>query len=262
MQGAALVAEQRTSIAPPNAVPVATAPATTLAPTTPPPQPVSQPVTQPGTGRVSAPAGGCQCCAVLPQLAPASRPTKATAGGITPSDGRGEISVDAAPLHLVGRHAAIDAVASPGKAATPTAPAATTAQAAPPQAPATLAGVERVQYVRSLAPNREVQRLALDLDGVKVAVTFHAQRIAVDLVSDPQGELPHGWARDVERTLDQAARATLAPPASGEATNWTARDSDARGNRQPPSRPQPDKVDTEASSERWSSAARQLIESR
>ncbi len=74
-----------------------------------------------------------------------------------------------------------------------------------------LAGVDRVRFAREQAPARAVQRLSLDLDGAQVAVRFHGERIAVDVVTDPTGSLGNGWARNVERTLDQAVRTVSEP---------------------------------------------------
>jgi hypothetical protein len=69
-----------------------------------------------------------------------------------------------------------------------------------------LAGVERVRFAREQAPSRAVQRLALDLDGAQVAVRFQHDHVAVDVVDDPAGTLGTAWAKQVERTLDQAVR--------------------------------------------------------
>lgn len=75
-------------------------------------------------------------------------------------------------------------------------------------------GVDRVRFAREQAPSRIVQRLAIDLDGAQVALRFRGDRVAVDVVDDPTGTLGGGWARQVERTLDQAVRTVSDPQRS------------------------------------------------
>ncbi|MEY2444869.1 MAG: hypothetical protein QOE00_1449 [Ilumatobacteraceae bacterium] len=75
-------------------------------------------------------------------------------------------------------------------------------------------GVDLVRFAREQAPSRAVQRLAIDLDGAQVALRFSGGRVAVDVLNDPSGTLGNGWARQVERSLDQAAR-TVAEPQHG-----------------------------------------------
>jgi hypothetical protein len=90
--------------------------------------------------------------------------------------------------------------------------------AARASAPANLGmiGVDRVRFAREQAPSRAVQRLAIDLDGAQVAVRFQGDRVAVDVLNDPTGSLGNGWARQVERSLDQAVRTVSEPRHGGQ----------------------------------------------
>ncbi len=65
---------------------------------------------------------------------------------------------------------------------------------------------EQVRVMRELAPNREVQRLAFELDGARVAVRFDQDGARVNVVADPANRLGTGWADNVQRTLDAGAR--------------------------------------------------------
>ncbi|MCU1365072.1 MAG: hypothetical protein JWN39_711 [Ilumatobacteraceae bacterium] len=67
--------------------------------------------------------------------------------------------------------------------------------------------VDRIRYVRAMAPNREVQRLALDLDGVRISVRVDGGKSTVGIVSDPDNALGGSWVHQVERTIDQTVRA-------------------------------------------------------
>lgn len=79
--------------------------------------------------------------------------------------------------------------------------------------------VDRIRYVQAMAPNREVQRLALDLDGARVAVRFEGGRASLAVVSDPTGSLGKGWVRQVERTIDQTVRANNAAATADAGTD-------------------------------------------
>ncbi len=70
--------------------------------------------------------------------------------------------------------------------------------------------VDRIRYVRAMAPNREVQRLALDLDGVRISVRMDAGRATVGVLADPDDALGSGWVRQVERNIEQTVRAATA----------------------------------------------------
>jgi hypothetical protein len=98
-----------------------------------------------------------------------------------------------------------------------------TAAARPVAAPANLGmiGVDRVRFAREQAPSRAVQRLAIDLDGAQVAVRFHGDHVAVDVLNDPAGSLGNGWARQVERSLDQAVRTVSEPLRGGPPAEQT-----------------------------------------
>jgi hypothetical protein len=72
---------------------------------------------------------------------------------------------------------------------------------------------DKVRYLRDLAPARELQRLAVDLDDARVAVRFSAGATTVDVVSDPSSRLDAGWVSSVEKTLRQLD--TPATPPSG-----------------------------------------------
>jgi len=81
--------------------------------------------------------------------------------------------------------------------------------ASPGAAPTVSASVlrsEHVRVLRELAPNREVQRLAVDLDGARVALRFDSDGARVHVVSDPGNQLGGTWASDVQRTLNSGAR--------------------------------------------------------
>ena len=77
-------------------------------------------------------------------------------------------------------------------------------------------GVDRVRFAREQAPSRAVQRLSIDLDGAQVALRFRGDRVVVDVVNDPAGTLGNGWARQVERSLDQAVRTVSEPQRGGQ----------------------------------------------
>ncbi|MGZ4792411.1 MAG: hypothetical protein ACXWBO_11135 [Ilumatobacteraceae bacterium] len=111
--------------------------------------------------------------------------------------------------------------ATAAKASTTTTTTAATASGASHVPPANLGmiGVDRVRFAREQAPSRALQRLSIDLDGVQVAVRFRGDRVAVDVVNDPAGTLGNGWARQVERSLDQAVRTVNEPQRGGQSTD-------------------------------------------
>lgn len=103
-------------------------------------------------------------------------------------------------------------------------------QVSSPLTPASSTGVynvDRIRYVRAMAPNREVQRLALDLDGARISVRMDGGHATVGVVSDPDDALGGGWVRQVERTLEQTVRAT-ASSAGGSGTGSSTSGSGAR----------------------------------
>jgi hypothetical protein len=79
--------------------------------------------------------------------------------------------------------------------------------------------VDRIRYVRAMAPNREVQRLALDLDGARISVRMDGGRASVGVVSDPDNTLGSTWVRQVERTIDQTVRASASSTGDSGAGN-------------------------------------------
>lgn len=70
---------------------------------------------------------------------------------------------------------------------------------------------DKVRYLRDLAPAREIQRLAVDLDDARVAVRFGAGAATVDVVSDPSSRLDAGWVSSVEKTLRQMDTPAASP---------------------------------------------------
>lgn len=92
---------------------------------------------------------------------------------------------------------------------------------------------DKVRYLRDLAPAREIQRLAIDLDDARVAVRFADGAATVDVMSDPSSRLDSGWVSNVERTLRQLDR-PLDPPSAGDPSQRQ----DDRGRQDPDSRHQ------------------------
>lgn len=94
----------------------------------------------------------------------------------------------------------------------------------PAGAPAGLGmmGTDRVAKVREQVAGRPMQRLSIELDDARVAIRVRGDKVSVDVTSDPKGALGEGWARQVERTIDRAAKAqdpdsrgTTSDPRSG-----------------------------------------------
>jgi hypothetical protein len=68
-------------------------------------------------------------------------------------------------------------------------------------------GTDRVAKVREQVAARPMQRLSIELDDARVAIRVRGDKVSVDVTSDPKGALGDGWARQVERTIDRAAKA-------------------------------------------------------
>lgn len=91
---------------------------------------------------------------------------------------------------------------------------------------------DKVRYLRDMAPAREIQRLAIDLDDARVAVRFAEGAAMVDVMSDPSSRLDSGWVSNVERTLRQLDRPvdpTTAGDPSHSTDNREHQDADSRG---------------------------------
>ncbi|MBI4885060.1 MAG: hypothetical protein HY826_13500 [Actinobacteria bacterium] len=69
-------------------------------------------------------------------------------------------------------------------------------------------GLDRVQIARAQAPAREIHRLAIDLDDARVALSIGRDQMRVNVVSDPSDSLGVDWVRQLERTMNSAARAS------------------------------------------------------
>ena len=65
---------------------------------------------------------------------------------------------------------------------------------------------DQVRVLREMAPNRELQRLAIDLDGARVSVRVDHDVAKVQVLSDPGQRLSGTWADDVQRTLNVTLR--------------------------------------------------------
>ena len=97
------------------------------------------------------------------------------------------------------------------------APAADSSTVARPMAASTSEGVlrsEHVKVLREMAPNREVQRLAVDLDGARISVSFNQDSARVNVLADPSERLGGSWASDVSRSLNAALRQAEQQPGS------------------------------------------------
>jgi hypothetical protein len=68
-------------------------------------------------------------------------------------------------------------------------------------------GTDRVAKVREQVAGRPMQRLSIELDDARVAIRVRGDKVSVDVTNDPKGALGDGWARQVERTIDRAAKA-------------------------------------------------------
>jgi hypothetical protein len=97
------------------------------------------------------------------------------------------------------------------------APTAESSTVARPMAASTSEGVlrsEHVKVLREMAPNREVQRLAVDLDGARISVSFNQDSARVNVLADPSERLGGSWASDVSRSLNAALRQAEQQPGS------------------------------------------------
>jgi hypothetical protein len=131
-----------------------------------------------------------------------------------------------APVETAGRETSrrADAVADPG-----TVPVRTTAPETPGavQAPAraeSLLRAEHVRYARELAPSREIQRLAVELDDARVAVRFDQGAPRVDVIADPSNRLGASWLADVRQAFSGGAFAGRDGLARDAARNGQGRD--------------------------------------
>jgi hypothetical protein len=120
---------------------------------------------------------------------------------------------------------------------------------------------DKVRYLRDLAPAREIQRLAIDLDDARVAVRFADGAATVDVMSDPSSRLDTGWVSNVEKTLRQLDR-PVEPTTPGDQSQSQDRrdreDADSRRHDRPQhEQPQPS-IDDERV-RRWQDATRALM---
>lgn len=98
---------------------------------------------------------------------------------------------------------------APDAAGRPAPAAASASGSAEPAAGSVSAGVlrsEHVRQLRELAPHREVQRLAVDLDGARVAVRLDPQGARLRVLADPAERLGGTWTTDVQRSLNAVLR--------------------------------------------------------
>jgi hypothetical protein len=118
---------------------------------------------------------------------------------------------------------------------------------------------DKVRYLRDLAPAREIQRLAIDLDDARVAVRFADGAATVDVMSDPSSRLDSGWVTNVEKTLRQLDRPVeLTTPGERSPDRGDREDTDSRRQDRPHhEQPQPS-IDDERV-RRWQDATRSLM---
>ncbi len=116
------------------------------------------------------------------------------------------------------------------------------------------AGLERsdmVRYLREIGPSREVQRLAIDLDGARVAVRVaprsEAASVRVEIVHDPAQRLDGVWVAGVERAVTHAVRSEPQQPFG-----------DGHAQRHAPPRRERDDDPPRRPSARWDEAAVEL----
>ncbi|MEZ5218323.1 MAG: hypothetical protein R2715_17495 [Ilumatobacteraceae bacterium] len=165
----------------------------------------------------SAPETGDASIAATPQTAGASSPSSDPAGSADrDGDGGDERSSEERDVSSTARSARSTVAAhdagidhggiqpTPSGDAAPTPSAAGTAAptaAAPTPGAANVLRSENIRILREAAPNRELQRLAVDLDGARVSVSFARNEARVNVLSDPGSRLAGSWADDVARTL-------------------------------------------------------------
>jgi hypothetical protein len=118
---------------------------------------------------------------------------------------------------------------------------------------------DKVRYLRDLAPAREIQRLAIDLDDARVAVRFADGAATVDVMSDPSSRLDSGWVSNVEKTLRQLDR-PVDPSTPGEQAqdHRDHEDADSR-RRDTPDRDRPQPSIDDERVRRWQDATRSLM---
>jgi hypothetical protein len=120
---------------------------------------------------------------------------------------------------------------------------------------------DKVRYLRDLAPSREIQRLAIDLDDARVAVRFAEGAATVDVMSDPSSRLDSGWVNNVEKTLRQLDR-PLDPTTAGEPSpqhdHRDTDDADSR-RRHTPDHEQPQPSIDDERIRRWQDATQALM---
>jgi hypothetical protein len=98
-----------------------------------------------------------------------------------------------------------DAVADPGMVhVRTTAPEVPSTVQAPARAESLLRA-EHVRYARELAPSREIQRLAVELDDARVAVRLDQGTPRVDVIADPSNRLGTSWLADVRQAFSSGA---------------------------------------------------------
>ena len=117
---------------------------------------------------------------------------------------------------------------------------------------------DKVRYMRDLAPAREIQRLAIDLDDARIAVRFSAGAATVDVVSDPSSRLDVGWARGVEKTL-RSLETSVEQSSQGQRSRQDQPDGE-RGGTHDPHRDQDTRTRLDADARtRWHDATRSLM---
>lgn len=121
---------------------------------------------------------------------------------------------------------------------------------------------DKVRYLRDLAPAREIQRLAIDLDDARVAVRFADGAATVDVMSDPSSRLDSGWVSNVEKTLRQLDR-PVEPMTPGDQSQSGERrdrqDPDSRRQDTPQHHDQPQPSIDDERVRRWQDATRALM---
>ena len=71
---------------------------------------------------------------------------------------------------------------------------------------------DQVRVMRELAPHREVQRLAVDLDGARISVRVDGDNAQLRVLADPGERLGGTWANDVQRSLNAVLRQQPSTP--------------------------------------------------
>jgi hypothetical protein len=120
---------------------------------------------------------------------------------------------------------------------------------------------DKVRYLRDLAPAREIQRLAIDLDDARVAVRFADGAATVDVMSDPSSRLDSGWVSNVEKTLRQLDRPVEPMTPGDQSQSQDRRDRDDADSRRQdrPHHEQPEPSIDDERVRRWQDATRALM---